>query len=101
MNKHSPGPFDLRVISGPTPQVWVGKHDCWEPIDFPSFEYPEKQQMADGALFAAAPELVDALRDLLLSADSSWDAAANGGSGHDLPAACDRARAALKKAGIK
>jgi hypothetical protein len=52
-------------------------------------------EQANALLMAAAPDLLDALRGMLLSQDCSWE---NLNLGHDWREACEHARAAIRKA---
>jgi hypothetical protein len=53
------------------------------------------EAQANARLIAAVPDLLMALRGLLLSADASWETS---GAGHDWHEACITARAAIAKA---
>jgi len=93
--KHTPGPWSA-FIAGNTVAVDIGavphgtKPNIVDWQGFDGCDLPLKQRIANAKLIAAAPDMLDALRELM-DDDAPWD---------DMrwADACDKARAAITKA---
>lgn len=97
--KHTPGPWDVErhgvvtaMVSGHRRQVALSTGDA--AMHAPSEQTMEAIQEANARLIAAAPELAEALEELL-----DWANAPLHEQGREN--ALKKARAALKKAGVR
>ena len=92
MSKHTQGPWAVRDI--PTGQRYIGpSQDGGAPsvaLVLSRVNVPDERLAADARLIAAAPELLEALRNLVEEQDAN--------EGHATAATYDKARAAIAKA---